>query len=554
MVAHAARAASLLRPGWTAAPPGALGAPAWRTAAHEHFGQTDVYLLEDGTYLYVAYSAKSAAPDGEDAVKLYLWSDKAAYTFGVDAGGNRSAACSVSPRAAPHWSATERTQSGGYAVTMRLPRALFAGAGESRWLVQFARVLPRRHLAYTWPSSPGDPGNVLYATPFGSASAGAAAFAAAKTRLAAPKVAAAIGARRKSGTLWQQVQQLWPSHGSPVLAAPGIPDDAQGVAVAQTQDDVTVAGVDAKSADGGEQNAQSLDWTSPDKRTSAGVQRVADTNGSASDVTQALSLAYDNGENMRFSAGVAADRGTGVSDASQANFDYYDFSLYGKGSTLDMRWNSAGPQYNGFAEDAPAPGTAGYTLSFSRAFGNIFVDADANRYRDDLGNLSDANERAAISAEFNRAFTFDVSAAANAATQYGVLPYAQSSAGLQYAAGGRQARLSYREDHFQTGFIRNASLSGGFTIPALGMLQFEHRQTTLVGTLSGAVPQQSSSASLLHRLHGGFVSVGYQYAGGAANVTFSFQDRLPVGMLRATYYNPDTPFSPPNFSVKLVPL
>jgi hypothetical protein len=535
MIVLAAMTVSLLRPAWTSAAPASADAPVWRKAAHEQFANTDVSLLEDGSYLYVAFEAAKDAGVVGDAVTLYLWSDKAAYRFSVDAHGVRSSRSTGA--SAPQWSAREHPLDGGYRVVMRFPEALFSGAGQSRWLVQFAREIPGRP-ASTWPSSSGDPGNVLYASAFDARARGE--FTAARASRA-PKIVKA-----------SQAQQLWTQAIAQDLPVPAIPPDAQGVAVAQTQNGVHFIGVDAESKNGTEQNAQSLGWTSADGRASAGVERISSTDGTTFDLTHALCVQYDNRENVRFSAGVATDRGTNVSDVSQANYGYYDFSLYGGSGTFDMRWNFAGPQFGAATGEAPPPGTAGYTLSLSRAFGNVSLDASANRYRDDFGNLSDASERAAISAALSPAFTFDVDAALNAATQYGTLPYAQLGTRVDYAASGRRAAVSYHEDHFQGGLARETSFSAGFTIPALGILRFAHRQTARAGTIAGAQAQQSSSADLLHRLGNGSVSLGYLYGSGASNVTFSFEDRLPVGLLRATYYQPNTPFSAPNFSLKLV--
>lgn len=538
MVVLAALTAALLRPAWTAAPPASLDAPEWRKAAHERFQNTDVYLLEDGTSLYVAFDATAADAQNGDAVSLYLWSDKAAYHFKADAKGAASGTCSAG--AMPQWTAKETPAHDGYRVVMRFPEAMFTRGGQSHWLVQFAREVPGRHLAYTWPASSAQPGNVLYATAFSGRAADA--FNAAANVASEPAVAPA-----------SQVQRLWTDPAAS-LPSPEIPSNAQGVAVAQSRDNFHFAGVEAKGADGSQHNAQSVGWSSTDGHTSAGVARIASANGSAYDVTQALSFAFDNQQNMRFSAGVSGDRGSDVSDASQANYSYYDFSLYGEDSAFEMRWNTAGPQYNDTSGDAPAPGTRGYTLTASRQFGSISVNAGADRYRDDFGDLASGDERAAISAALSPTFTFDVDAAANAATQYDTLPFAQSGAQLQYQHGGQSARLSYHQDSYDGGIARELAISGGFDVPLLGTMQLAHRQTMTTGVLALMEPEESDSASLMHRLQHGTVSLGYQYAAGAANVTFSFEDRLPIGLIRATYFNPNTRFSTPNFSLKFVTL
>ena len=554
MIAGAVLFASLLRPGGIAGAPGDLGSPAWRAAAHERFTDTDAYVVEDRQNLYVGFAVSKASADPGDAVRLYLWSDKAAYTFTAGAHGEKSAEGSA-VEARPQWSVQVRPRpAGGYDVVMRLPRAFFSADGQTRWLVQFAHVLPQAHRCATWPGSGGRAGDVAAAEAIDVAG-GSGSFAAAAARAAEPKVAAAIGSHAAGGALAQQVAQIWPAQGrSSLLAPPALSQDAQGVAVAQQEQNVSFAGVDARSADGSERTAQSLAWTSPDQRASAGLERISQSSGSSNDVTRALSFSYDNGANMRLAAGVAADSGTGIGDASRATYDYYDFSLYGGHGSFDMRWNAAGPQYDPTDENAPAPGTAGYTLSLSRDFGSVSLYTQANRYHDGFGNLSDADERAAISAALGPALTFDVDAAANAATQYGTLPYAQNGAALSYAGRGSQARLSFHRDRYRDGSAQEAAISGGFSLPLLGMLQLSHSQTTLLGTLSGPARQQSSSASLMHRIRSGYVSLGYQTTNGLANLTFSFQDRLPIGILRATYYKPTTLFSAPNFSIDLVRL
>lgn len=484
LLGAAALAASVVRPSFTAGSPGTFGSDAWKSAAHERFEQTDVYLTEDRDAVYVAFSADGSQNDPDDAVTLYLWSDKTAYAFTVDAQGNRRSWSSAGSAGMPQWTAHEEPSKGGYSVTMRLPRSFFSGA-RSHWLAQFARVLPQRQVSYTWPESTSGMGDVRYSAAFDSAPQ-SGAFTTLAHENAEPKVTAA---------------------------------GDKGVVVMQTRDNLAFS-ASAEQDAGTQQTSASLGWKSPDDRTSANVERSASADSSGTAIQQTLSVGYDNGANMRVSAGVDSQAGSSVSDASKATADYYDFSLYGKSGSFDMRWNQAGSQYDPSGEGAPAAGTAGYTLSASHAFGNVSIDAGANRYHDDLGNLFSANESAAIAAALSPALAFNVSAAANAATPYTSVPYFQDSAGLRYGEDGRQASVSFHEDHLPDGTAQ-ASLNGGFTLPLL-------RRTD--------------------------ISLGYQNAAGIAGVTFSFEDRLPIGLLRATFDNANTPFSSPGFSIKFVSL
>lgn len=482
LLGTAALVTSMLRPGFTAQAPGALRSPAWRNAVHKRFERTDAYVLEDRDAVYVAFAAIGGQNDPNDAVRVYLWSDKRAYAFVVDSHGKRNAWCSAGSAALPRWSAQEQGTKGGYAVVIRLPRAFFSGP-QSRWLAQFARVLPQHHLAFTWPQSQDGVGNVIYSSRFDGLSE------------------ARAGGRRNS----------------PTVTVAG----RKGVAVAQTTDNVAFSAMAAQSGDGSQETFASLAWTSPDDRVSAGLKRDASAARDATSVSQSLALDYDNGENLRVSADLAAQGGSGVKDVLQATAGSYEFSLYGGNGSLDMRWNTAGPQYDPSGDGAPAAGTAGYTLSASRKFGSVEIDADADRYRDEFGKLFSANQRAEIAAPLSPALALDVSAAANASTPYTTLPYFQDTAGLRYSEEGRQASLSFHEERLGDG-NELASLSAGFTLPLFA--------------------------------RGRSVSFAYQNMSGNANVTFSFEDRLPVGLLRATYYSANPALSAPVFSLKFVQL
>jgi hypothetical protein len=555
MVAGASLAVTLLRPAVVPSAPGALNERAWRSATHERFGSTDVYLLEDATNLYVAFSAASDRRDPNDAVKIYLWSDKAAYSFSVTAGGSKSATCSLDPKFDPNWNASEKALSSSFEVTMRIPRVLFTAGRQSRWLIQFARGTTSA--------------NILDAVAFDPFVTGDFQAESRSHVADIPKVAAVVDSHNGNGKFADQLQSLWASQGSAaVLGAPSVPDDAKGVAVVQSQQNLFFVGADAQTTDGREDSAQSLGWASSDRRLSANLQRLQTTADDTLDVTQGLSLSYDNGANLRFSGGVASDRGTRVSDASSANLSYYDFMLYGKKSLLDMRWSSVGPQYDPLDESAGDAGTNGYTVHLSRELGALSITGSADRYRDDLGNLRQADEQVKLSFAFTPSLSLDLTDAANveAATYTSTLPYAQTGAALHFADGDRRASVSYSEDRFANGFAQQASVGAGFRLPTIGSLSLEHQQTNYWSPFYGEMMQARESAALSRRLGSdASFSIGYEYVTGtppafviplqatAGSMTFSFDSKVPIGILHATYENPNTFYPAPTFTIKLLP-
>ncbi len=137
----------------------------WRGGAHTQLGWnfsqgkeatdgTDVYVVADTTYLYVAFSAKQREPvvatqqannvgeGSDDEVFVYLWpsgTNGFFYSFSANPRGTRYQSSSENTAFSPDWLARGAVTADGYTVTMRIPLKAIRGDGRGTWLAQFAR-------------------------------------------------------------------------------------------------------------------------------------------------------------------------------------------------------------------------------------------------------------------------------------------------------------------------------------------------------------------------------------------------------------------------------
>ena len=181
-----ARQKSAVAVAWTAVPPpidGDTSSAAWKSAAHVTLAwdytdgmapgkdtATDVYLLADDRYVYVAFRARqkdgvvaSQRTDGagrgaDDSVAVVLsptGEDAFRYTFEANAIGTRYDSAAEDASFDPYWNAAGRITATGYEVTMRIPRYVMRSTDASSWKVQFLRRTVRDNVTYLWSHGEG---------------------------------------------------------------------------------------------------------------------------------------------------------------------------------------------------------------------------------------------------------------------------------------------------------------------------------------------------------------------------------------------------------------
>src|ERR1700680_1047602 len=144
---------------------GTLDDPLWQNAAHVQLtwdytyqrsasDTTDVYLLFDAKYVYVAFVAQQKEPitatlhtnnvtlAADDVVRIYMWpggDHGFEYIFGSTPIGTRNQISTENSAFTPTWTAVTKTTATGYVVTMQIPLNVMRGDGRKTWRLQFDR-------------------------------------------------------------------------------------------------------------------------------------------------------------------------------------------------------------------------------------------------------------------------------------------------------------------------------------------------------------------------------------------------------------------------------
>lgn len=167
----------------TAKPPidGNAERPEWRNGAHVTLDgeltyrkgidgdRTDVYMLVDKRYLYIAWicaqhepvvaqqRTNDAGTANDDFVSVILWPDGrngTAYSFTSTPAGAHTESSMENTAFAPHWDSAGRRTRGGYEVTMRIPRDVLRDDGHADWSIQFARYVSSTQAQLLWSYDP----------------------------------------------------------------------------------------------------------------------------------------------------------------------------------------------------------------------------------------------------------------------------------------------------------------------------------------------------------------------------------------------------------------
>lgn len=170
---------------------GTIDDPEWKNAAHVQLQwdlafrrpaeeATDVYVLVDAHYVYVAFVAhqneriiatqhtNDQPLSADDVVRAYFWpagDGGNEYEFAANPIGTRYAFSSENTAFAPVWTAVAKRSSDGYVVTERIPLGVMRGDGRSMWRVQFDRTVRSSNELMEWAHDPaqGSTDTSLYA-------------------------------------------------------------------------------------------------------------------------------------------------------------------------------------------------------------------------------------------------------------------------------------------------------------------------------------------------------------------------------------------------------
>ncbi len=159
---------------------GTLDDPAWKQAAHVQLlwdssyrkvasEATDVYVLNDSKYVYVAFVVKQSEPitasqhtndqplGTDDVVRVFFWpgGDQGfEYMFAANPIGTRYSYSGENAAYSPAWEAVARRTPDGYIVTDRIPLNVMRGDGRSTWRLQFDRRILVNNQMLVWAHDP----------------------------------------------------------------------------------------------------------------------------------------------------------------------------------------------------------------------------------------------------------------------------------------------------------------------------------------------------------------------------------------------------------------
>jgi hypothetical protein len=362
----------------------------------------------------------------DDAVWIDLWPSGPNgyyYQFQATPNGTHYESSSENTSYSPTWESQGAAHDGGYTVTMKIPLDVMRGVGGSRsWKVQFVRYVHAtgEQIVWSYDASQNNPDDVaragtmtmplLHVTPsrpkmrlatYALAEAASRTIGGSTSRVGADlsipvtptasfyatfhpdysnveldqqSISPTVYARfynevRPFFTQGANFYNQFNCDACPniqELYTPAIPTPREGYAIEGKQGPLSFATFDALGDDGRSDIASALDYTSPDRRWNATVQRVSvDTSAFVDDVTT-LGLSYYDQKHLSAYFNYGSDSGTNVLTPDQAQrYDFgggwanQTFGLFGSVRKLGEYYNPA----DGFISH---PGIAGYALYMAK--------------------------------------------------------------------------------------------------------------------------------------------------------------------------------------------
>jgi hypothetical protein len=358
----------------------------------------------------------------DDAVWIDLWPSGPNgyyYQFQATPNGTHYESSSENTSYSPTWESHGAARDGGYTVTMKIPLDVMRGVGASRsWKVQFVRYVHAtgEQIVWSYDASQNNPDDVaragtmtmplLHVTPsrpkmrlatYALAEAASRTIGGSTSRVGADlsipvtptasfyatfhpdysnveldqqSISPTVYARyyNEVRPFFTQAANFYDQFNCDACPAiqelytPAIPTPREGYAIEGKQGPLSFATFDALGDDGRADIASALDYTSPDRRWNATVQRVSvDTSTFVDDVTTA-GIAYYDQKHLSAYFNYGSDSGTNVLTPDQAQrYDFgggwanQTFGFFGSIRKLGEYYNPA----DGFMSH---PGIAGYAL------------------------------------------------------------------------------------------------------------------------------------------------------------------------------------------------
>ncbi len=393
---------------------------------------TDVYILLDAQYVYVAFNCRQSEPltitqntndvgsGTDDQVSVALWPggpNGFAYTFTATPNGTHYESSTENTAFSPPWDSAGKIVGNGFDVTMRIPRKVLHGDGRDSWGLQFERTVARNNMNIVWAYDPimtsaFDPMHFGLLTGIGKVglksrsrpsprvgvyglgqlatpeSGGNTSRVGLDFSLPVTSSAAFLGTlhpdyseveidqqtiaptifRRQYTEVRPFFTQLENFFSETELYTPNIPTPSSGYAVEGTEDNVKFAAFDALGEDGRNDNAETVGYTSPSQNWWVREQRVAASLPDFFDLTQSTYFGYDDLKHWDVSGIFSQESGTDVLNPTQASYNQGTVSWRDPLTTAALSLVKIGSDYSPFDGYVQYNGTAGYDSSASHTW------------------------------------------------------------------------------------------------------------------------------------------------------------------------------------------
>lgn len=558
----------------------------------------------------------------DDVVRVYVWpagDTGNEYGFVANPAGTRYEFSSENTAFSPVWDAVAKTSSDGYVVTERIPLNVMRGDGRKVWRVQFDRRIRSSNQVTEWAHAEAQGGtdSSLYSGYLMGMDI-AAHSARTKPRLAVYGLGeyatqSAGGSTSRMGAdlsvpitqtssliatfhpdysnveldqqsisptafprRYSEVRPFF-TQGSnfynnfncndclnwPLLYTPAIPTPRDGYAVEGKQGTFTFGAFDAQG-DARNDAAQSVAWSSTDRRFSATYQRVAVDTTDVHDVASYVQGVFGNSHNFNTYATIGNESGSAVTDGGEGRYNEYGINFYDPKSGIFAAYHDVGSEYaplDAFNQinDVRGPSLYAYhEFDFNphALVQNFTLSQDYGRYRDSIGELNDAFNSTALTINTRTQWTLGLTTGQSYLLFSGQPGGMANQNGISLFYGQNTATpkgISYNVGRYADGFLRSTDLQFAHKLTRLVTLSLEAYKTDDVLDSGGTLVQWLERASLGYQIGPGqSIAAGWRRIIGTAppffdtptytdatNLSFAYYRRMKGAELYFAYGNPN---------------
>jgi hypothetical protein len=542
----------------------------------------------------------------DDVVRVYFWpagDGGNEYGFAANPNGTRYSFSSENTAFSPVWDAEAKRTSDGYVVTERIPLNVMRGDGRNIWRLQFDRRIRSVNEIEEWAhnGAQGSTDTSLYAG-FLDGMQIAARNARTKPRLslytlgeaAAPS---AGGSTSRAGAdlslpitqtssfvatfhpdysnveldqqtisptafprrfnevrpFFTQGSQFYNAFNCndclnyPLLYTPNIPTPRDGYALEGKQGQYTFGSFDAVGADRND-NAQSLQWRSNDRRYEAIFQRVAVDLPGVHDVTEYFQPVIGNYHNFSVYGTFGNESGTVAPDAGQGHYREYGVNLFTPKEGVFAAYHDVGPEYAPLDAFNQISDVHGPTVYAYKEFDNspkdflqsVIVSQDVGLMHNRAGILNYAYNSTYVTLQTRNTWFLGVSSGDQYLRFPGEPGGFTDQNGVQLTYGNNTSTpswVAYYTGRFGAGFLRSTDVEAAIKIMRLGTLTAEAYQTNDALDGGGHFVQWLQRTSLAYQIGPGqSLAVGWRRIIGTAPPFFSKPSFLNATNLSMAYY------------------